>query len=98
MNLKSVLRPGKKSDSSTSSSLTSTMIATNTMSVRLQSHNSKAQIVAELKKVFMRFDLNGDSKISSLEVTSILSSLRHLATERWTPTATATPTSRSLWS
>ncbi|XP_059448241.1 probable calcium-binding protein CML25 [Corylus avellana] len=82
MNLKSVFRRRKKkSDSSSSSSLASTMITTNPMPSRSQSQNCKAEIVAELEQVFRRFDVNGDGKISSSELGSILGSLGHPATE-----------------
>ncbi|XP_062154073.1 probable calcium-binding protein CML25 [Alnus glutinosa] len=81
MSLKSVFCKKKKYDTSTSSSLTSTTIATNPMPSRSRSQHSKDQIVAELEQVFKRFDINGDGKISSSELGSILGSLGHPATE-----------------
>jgi calcium-binding protein CML len=82
MNLKSVFRRRKKkSDSSSGSSLASTMITTNPTPSRSQSQNSKAEFVAELEHVFRRFDVNGDGKISSSELGSILGNLGHPATE-----------------
>ncbi|KAI7996614.1 putative calcium-binding protein CML25 [Camellia lanceoleosa] len=42
---------------------------------RSSSRNSRAHIEEELKQVFNKFDVNGDGKISSSELGSILSSL-----------------------
>ncbi|KAI7981826.1 putative calcium-binding protein CML25 [Camellia lanceoleosa] len=42
---------------------------------RSSSRNSHAHIEEELKQVFNKFDVNGDGKISSSELGSILSSL-----------------------
>ncbi|XP_062154894.1 probable calcium-binding protein CML25 [Alnus glutinosa] len=81
MSLKSVFRRKKKSNSATGSSLPSTMIATIPMPPCSQSQNSKAQIIVELEQVFRRFDVNGDGKISSSELGSIMGSLGHPATE-----------------
>jgi calcium-binding protein CML len=78
MNLKSILGRKKKSDTSASSSTT---VTENPMASRSQSHNSKAKIVAELEQVFQRFDVNGDGKISSSELGSILGSMGHPATQ-----------------
>ncbi|XP_047332422.1 probable calcium-binding protein CML25 [Impatiens glandulifera] len=48
---------------------------------RSSSMSSRAQIEEELKQVFNKFDVNGDGKISSSELGSILGSLGHNATE-----------------
>ncbi|KAI7978920.1 putative calcium-binding protein CML25 [Camellia lanceoleosa] len=48
---------------------------------RSNSLNSRAQIEEELKQVFKKFDVNGDGKISSSELGSILGSLGHTATD-----------------
>ncbi|KAI7993826.1 Geranylgeranyl transferase type-2 subunit alpha 1 [Camellia lanceoleosa] len=48
---------------------------------RSSSLNSRAHIEEELKQVFNKFDVNGDGKISSSELGSILSSLDYPATD-----------------
>ncbi|XP_028127370.1 calcium-binding protein LPS1-alpha-like [Camellia sinensis] len=48
---------------------------------RSSSLNSRAHIEEELKQVFNKFDVNGDGKISSSELGSILSSLGYSATD-----------------
>ncbi|KAD7478798.1 hypothetical protein R6Q59_005440 [Mikania micrantha] len=47
------------------------------ISPQTSSGNSRAQIEEELKHVFNKFDVNGDGKISSSELGSIMGSLGH---------------------
>ncbi|KAK4430325.1 putative calcium-binding protein CML25 [Sesamum alatum] len=48
---------------------------------RLPSFDSRAHMEEELEQVFKKFDVNGDGKISALELGSIMGSLGHSATE-----------------
>ncbi|KAK4409722.1 putative calcium-binding protein CML25 [Sesamum angolense] len=48
---------------------------------RSPSFNSRLQMEEELEQVFKKFDVNGDGKISALELGSIMGSLGHSATE-----------------
>lgn len=71
MGFKSLFSRKKKSDSSTDSPLVSRTPS---------SLNSRAQI-AELEQVFKKFDVNGDGKICSSELGSIMGSLGQPATQ-----------------
>ncbi|XP_023551072.1 probable calcium-binding protein CML25 [Cucurbita pepo subsp. pepo] len=68
----------KKSDASTDSPLRSTAVPL--LGSRTPSFNSPAQL-AELQQVFKKFDVNGDGKICSSELGSIMRSLGQAATE-----------------
>lgn len=59
------------------------MTATNSMTInsRSSSLNSRSQIEEELEQVFKKFDVNGDGKISSAELGSIMGSLGQPATD-----------------
>ncbi|XP_022939351.1 probable calcium-binding protein CML25 [Cucurbita moschata] len=68
----------KKSDASTDSPLPSTPVPV--LGSRTPSFNSRAQL-ADLQQVFKKFDVNGDGKICSSELGSIMRSLGQPATE-----------------
>ncbi|KAJ7942882.1 Calcium-binding protein [Quillaja saponaria] len=76
MGFKSLFNRKKKTDSSANP--TSITIASRSSSMSL---HSRSQIVAELEQVFKRFDVNGDGRISSSELGSIMGSLGQPATE-----------------
>ncbi|XP_022963580.1 probable calcium-binding protein CML25 [Cucurbita moschata] len=78
MGFKSLFSRKKKSDSSSDSPLGSTTVPI--LGSRTPSFNSRAQI-AELEQVFKKFDVNGDGKICSSELGSIMGSLGQPATE-----------------
>lgn len=73
MGFRSLFNRKKKLRKPTSSSpITFTPIISRSTSLSVHSH---AQFVAELEQVFKKFDVNGDGKISSSELGSIMGSL-----------------------
>ncbi|KAK7273918.1 hypothetical protein RIF29_14985 [Crotalaria pallida] len=68
----------RKPTSSINHDLTSPSIVSRTPSLSL--HN-RAQLVEELEQVFKKFDVNGDGKISSSELGSIMGSLGQPSSE-----------------
>ncbi|XP_002525994.2 probable calcium-binding protein CML25 [Ricinus communis] len=70
-------RKSKKTDDSDSNSPTTAnqVTGSRSQSLKLKPH------IEELEQVFKKFDVNGDGKISSLELGSIMSSLGHEANE-----------------
>jgi calcium-binding protein CML len=81
MGFKSLFHRKKKSDSANNSSTTTATTTTNSFPSRSTSLNKTAEQMAELEQVFKKFDVNGDGKISSSELGSIMGSLGHPATE-----------------
>ncbi|XP_022146331.1 probable calcium-binding protein CML25 [Momordica charantia] len=78
MGFKSLFSRKKKSDASSDSPPGSTAVPV--LGSRTPSFNCRTQI-AELEQVFKKFDVNGDGKISSSELGSIMGSLGQPATE-----------------
>ncbi|KAA8532509.1 hypothetical protein F0562_032675 [Nyssa sinensis] len=76
MGFRNLFNRKKKRPISIGSSLNPSPIASRSPSV-----NTRAQIEEELKQVFKKFDVNGDGKISSSELGSIMGSLGHKATD-----------------
>ncbi|KAG8634775.1 hypothetical protein MANES_17G083700v8 [Manihot esculenta] len=70
----------KKSKKSDDSSVDSSTVAPPFTGSRSQSFKLNTQL-EELEQVFKKFDVNGDGKISSSELGSIMSSLGHQANE-----------------
>ncbi|XP_022157783.1 probable calcium-binding protein CML25, partial [Momordica charantia] len=84
MGFRSLFYRKKKSYASIKSpivvSTASARLGSRSSSANSQQSQSQSQI-AELEEVFKKFDVNGDGKISSAELGSIMSSLGHRATE-----------------
>uniref|UniRef100_A0A2N9HAF8 EF-hand domain-containing protein n=1 Tax=Fagus sylvatica TaxID=28930 RepID=A0A2N9HAF8_FAGSY len=81
MGFKSLFHRKKKSDLANNSSTATATTTTNSFPSRSTSLNKTAEQMAELEQVFKKFDVNGDGKISSSELGSIMGSLGHPATE-----------------
>ncbi|KAK7310118.1 hypothetical protein RJT34_07409 [Clitoria ternatea] len=77
MGFRSLFNRKKKSHKKTPSSSESSIISRSPS----RSFQSRAEVTEELEHVFKKFDVNGDGKISSSELGSIMKSLGHAASE-----------------